>query len=144
MFERILLAVGGGQESTEPARLAGRLCHELGARLTIATVYRPVSMAYGEPDYSEHLLPRLREADETLERAAALARAEGLAAEPDLERLEGEADERIVELVRERGLELVVMGTHRRGRVGAALLGSVSGAVAAKAGVPVMVVPETQ
>jgi nucleotide-binding universal stress UspA family protein len=34
------------------------------------------------------------------------------------------------------------MGTHRHGRIGAALLGSVSAGVAARAGRPVLVVPE--
>jgi nucleotide-binding universal stress UspA family protein len=141
MFERILLAVGG-QEASEPARLAGRLCRELGARLTIVTVHRSVSSVYGEPDYSDHLIPRLREADEALERAVELIRAEGLASEPELERLEGEAADRIVELAHDRGFDLIVMGTRRRGRIGAALMGSVSQSVAARSGVPVLVVPE--
>ena len=62
--------------------------------------------------------------------------------EPELESLEGDPAERIAGLAHDGGFDLVVMGTHRRGRLGAALLGSVSGDVAARAGVPVMVVPE--
>ncbi len=66
----------------------------------------------GEPAYSESLLPRPAESQSVLEQA------------------------------RDGGFGLVVMGTHRHGRIGAALLGSVSAGVAARAGRPVLVVPE--
>ncbi|CAN5773127.1 hypothetical protein BH24CHL6_BH24CHL6_14290 [soil metagenome] len=69
--------------------------------------------------------------------------AEG-AAQPELSTLEGDPAERVSSLARDGGFGLVIMGTHRRGLLGAALLGSVSGGVAARAGVPVMVVPEQQ
>lgn len=141
MFERILLAVGG-PDATEPARLAGRLGSALGSRLTIVSVYPTTSSVLGEPNYSDHLVARIAEADEALARAQRITLDEGLPEPPELERLEGDPTERIVELARERAFDLIVMGTRRRGRVGAALLGSVSHGVAARAGVPVLVVPE--
>lgn len=60
----------------------------------------------------------------------------------ELESLEGDPVERIVQLARDGGFGLVVMGTHRHGRIVAALLGSVSAGVTARAGRPVLVVPE--
>ena len=141
MFQSILLAVGGHDASLEPARVAAQLAARLGARVTVVSVYRQTSPALGEPYYEEALLPRQAEARRTVEEAARLLREEG-ASEPELETLEGDAAERIAAIARERDFELVIMGTHRRGRLGAALLGSVSSSVAARAGVPVMVVPE--
>jgi nucleotide-binding universal stress UspA family protein len=143
MFDKILLAVGGSDASLQPARVTGVLAKRLGAQVTIVSVYRHTSPALGDPYYSERSVPRMNEAQQTIEEAAALVRAEG-AADPELDALEGDPTERIANLARWGGFGLVVMGTHRRGRLGAALLGSVSGGVAARAGVPVMVVPEQQ
>jgi len=140
MFARILLAVGGPEASLEPARVAGQLAAALGSSLTVVSVYRQTPSALGDPYYSERLAPRLAQAQGTLQEAAEIIRQTG-AAEPELDPLEGEPAERISALVRERVFDLVVMGTHRRGRLGAALLGSVSSGVAARAGVPVLVVP---
>ena len=57
-----------------------------------------------------------------------------------MEWLAGQPAETIVETARAGDYDLVVVGTHGRGRLGAALLGSVSSAVAAHAGRPVLVV----
>ena len=141
MFDRILVAVGGHDTSLEPARAAGRLACLLGSELTIVSVHRPAPSVLGEPFYSESLIPRLQEAEATLEGARAAAVAEG-AFEPQVESLEGDPAGRIGNLARDGGFGLVVMGTRRRGRVEAALLGSVSAAVAAHSAVPVMIVPE--
>jgi nucleotide-binding universal stress UspA family protein len=141
MFDRILVAVGGHDASLEPARVAGRLACLLGSQLTIVSVHRPAPSVLGEPFYSESLIPRLEEADTMLDRARELATAEG-AFEPQVESLEGDPAVRIGSLARDGGFGLVVMGTRRRGRVEAALLGSVSAAVAAHSTAPVMIVPE--
>lgn len=141
MFEKILLAVGGSDASLAPARAAGSLAARLGAAIKIVSVYRHTSATLGDPYYTETLVPRVAEAQRTLDEAAELVRAEG-GGEAELDALEGDPAERIASVAREGGFDLVVMGTHRRGRLGVALLGSVSSSVAARAGVPVMVVPE--
>jgi nucleotide-binding universal stress UspA family protein len=140
MFGKILLAAGG-QEASEPARVAGRLCRELGARLTIISVYPHTIELLGEPTYGETLNKRLEEADDALAAASRVASAEG-AGQPDTDKLEGDPVERIVKVAHDGDFELIVMGTRRRGRIEAALLGSVSAGVAARAGVPVLIVPE--
>jgi nucleotide-binding universal stress UspA family protein len=141
MFDRILLAIGGDDPSFEPACVAGRLAAQLGARLSVVSVHRPASSVLGEPYYSGALIPRLTEATSALEQARSIVLAEG-APEPTIEALAGDPAERIADFARRGNFDLIVMGTHRRGRIGAALLGSVSAAVAARAGVPVLVVPE--
>lgn len=141
MFEKILLAVGGPDASLEPARVAARLAASSGAQLAIVSAFRSPSQVFGDPDYEDRLFPRLAEAESALRRARELAEAEGIY-EPEIETLEGPPADVIVSHAAAGGFDLIVMGTHRRGRFGAALLGSVSNAVAARAGRPVMVVPE--
>jgi nucleotide-binding universal stress UspA family protein len=53
--------------------------------------------------------------------------------------LDGHPGKRIVERVRDGGYDLVVMGSHGRSRLGAALLGSVSQQVVHHSPVPVLV-----
>ena len=52
----------------------------------------------------------------------------------------GSPADAIIEVAKDGGYDLIVMGTHGRGRLATALLGSVSNAVAARAGRPVLVV----
>lgn len=140
MYDRILLAVGGDDPSFEPARVAGRLAHLLGARLTITSVHRPTPQVLGEPYYTDSVHERLEETEAILAHARRVAEAEGARAE--VERLEGPTIERIVDHAREGGYGLIVIGTRRLGRLQSALLGSVSAGVAAHSPIPVLVVPE--
>jgi nucleotide-binding universal stress UspA family protein len=143
MFKKILLAVGGPDASLEPARVAARLAASSGAQLAIVSAFRSPSQVFGDPNYEDRLFPRLAEAESALRHARELAAAEGISG-PEIETLEGHPADVIVSHAEAGGFDLIVMGTHRRGRFGAALLGSVSNAVAARAGRPVMVVPEQQ
>lgn len=141
MFKKILAAVGGRDASLEPARVAARLAKDAGASLTYISVYREPSSVFGEPDYSDRLHPRLAEVEEMLAEAREAAAGEGIT-QADYETRSGDPAEVIIDTARDGGYDLVVMGTHRRGRIGVALLGSVSNAVAARSGRPVLVVPE--
>jgi nucleotide-binding universal stress UspA family protein len=141
MFNKILLAVGSDNPSWEHVHVAGRLAARPGVSLSIVSVRRPVSLNLGEPLYSETSIPRLEEADTVLSQAREAAIAEG-ADNPSVESLEGDPVARIAEFASHGEFDLIVIGTRQRGRLGAALLGSVSAGVAAHAGVPVLVVPE--
>ena len=141
MFKKILLAVGSDNPSWEHVHVAGRLAARFGAELTIVSVHKPVSLTLGEPLYSETAIPRLDEAQTLLEKARSIAMAEG-AFEPSTESIEGDPIERIATFASHGRFDLIVIGTRQRGRIGAALLGSVSSGVAAHARVPVLVVPE--
>jgi nucleotide-binding universal stress UspA family protein len=140
-FRSILVAVDGSDHAFDAVRVASRLAAALSAKLTLMTAYHAPSDSLGEPNYSRALGEALAEAQRILDDARNVALNAG-SPEPQVEWLAGQPVETIVETARAGDYDLVVVGTHGRGRIGAALLGSVSSAVAAHAGRPVMFVGE--
>lgn len=138
-FRSILVAVDGSDHARDAVRVAARLASALSAKLTLMTAYHAPSDALGEPNYSRALQDALADAQRIVEDARSVARNAG-GPEPEVEWLAGSPADTIVEAARAGDYDLVVVGTLGRGRLGTALLGSVSSAVAAKAGRPVMVV----
>jgi nucleotide-binding universal stress UspA family protein len=138
-FGNVLVAVDGSDHALDAVRVAARLAAALSAKITLMTAYHAPSDALGEPNYSRALGEALDEAQRILEEARRVALNAG-GPEPQVEWLAGQPADTIVETARAGDYDLVVVGTHGRGRLGAALLGSVSSAVAAHAGRPVLVV----
>lgn len=138
-FRRILVALDGSEHAFDAVRVAARLAAALSGQLTLMTAYHAPSDTLGEPNYSRALGEALGEAERILEEGRGVALNAG-GPEPKVEWLAGQPAETIVETARAGDYDLVVVGTHGRGRLGAALLGSVSSAVAAHAGRPVLVV----
>jgi nucleotide-binding universal stress UspA family protein len=139
VFTRILVAVDRSDHGRLAARVAAGLARALGARLTLLTVYAEPSSALGEPNYSRALNETLEEARGIIEHARQVVRQAG-GPEPETESLGGAPADTVVSVAHDGNYDLVVVGTRGRGRLGAALLGSVSSAVAARAGRPVLVV----
>jgi nucleotide-binding universal stress UspA family protein len=139
LFRNILVAVDGSDHAFDAARVAARLASALSARITLMTAYHAPSESLGEPNYSRALSEALEAAQGLLEDARRVTLNAG-GPQPQVEWLAGDPADTIVETAKAGGYDLVVMGTLGRGRLGAALLGSVSSAVAAKAGRPVLVV----
>jgi nucleotide-binding universal stress UspA family protein len=138
-FTNILAAVDGSDHALDAVRVAARLAAALSARLTLMTVYHAPSEALGEPNYSRALAEALEQAQRLLDEARRVAiQAGGL--EPQTEYLAGSPAETIVAVARDGGYDLLVLGTRGLGRLGTALLGSVSTTVVAHAGRPVLVV----
>jgi nucleotide-binding universal stress UspA family protein len=131
--------VDGSDHAFDAVRIAAHLATALSAQLTLMTVYHAPSDSLGEPNYSHALGQALGEAQRILEEAKSVAVNAG-GREPRVEWLAGTPAETIVETVRAGGYDLVVVGTHGRGRLGTALMGSVASAVTAHAGRPVLVV----
>lgn len=140
-FRSILVAVDGSDHAFDAVRVASRLAAALSAKLTLMTAYHAPSDSLGEPNYSRALGEALAEAQRILDDARNVALNAG-SPEPQVEWLAGQPVETIVETARAGDYDLVVVGTHGRGRIRTALLGSVSSAVAAHAGRPVMFVGE--
>ena len=138
-FTRILVAVDGGEHGQEAARVAARLARTTGGRLTLLHVYEAPSAALGEPNYSRALSEALGESKRIVEAARQTVLATG-GLEPETEWLGGAPGEVIVLAARDGGYDLVVVGSRGRGRLEAALLGSVSQHVVVQAGCPVLVV----
>jgi nucleotide-binding universal stress UspA family protein len=138
-FRNVLVAVDGSEHAFDAVRVAARLATALSAKVTLMTAYHAPSDALGEPNYSRALAEALREAQRVLEEARTVALNAG-GPEPQVEWLAGQPADTIVEAARSGGYDLVVVGTQGRGRLGTALLGSVSSAVAARAGRPVLIV----
>src|SRR5262245_33423885 len=128
-FRRILVPVDGSDHGFHAARTAAGLARSLGSSLTILTVYDAPSASLGEPNYSRALTEALDHARAVVEQACRAVRDAG-GPEPEVEWLAGSPAERIISVAQDGNYDLVVMGTHGRGRLTAALLGSVSNAVA--------------
>ena len=118
------MAVDGSDHAFDAVRVASRLAAALSAKLTLMTAYHAPSDALGEPNYSRALGEALAEAQRILEDARTVALNAG-SAEPQVEWLAGQPAETIVETARAGDYDHVVVGTQGRGRIGAALRGSV-------------------
>ena len=138
-FQKILVAVDGSDHAFDAVRVAARLAAALSARITLMTAYHAPADSLGEPNYSRALGEALEAAQQVLEDARRVTVNAG-GPEPQVEWLAGDPAETIVDTAKAGDYDLVVMGTLGRGRLSAALLGSVSCTVAAKAGRPVLLV----
>jgi nucleotide-binding universal stress UspA family protein len=141
MQNSIVCAVDGSQPSRSAAQVAARLARTLNLRLILAyaTEDRP-TFPYGDRPLKELQRRRaIAEGRELLENAAAELPVDA----PDLRVVFGTPVDALSAVCSEEGAELLVVGSRGRGVLSAAVLGSVSGALAATAPVPVLVVPPT-
>lgn len=144
VFSRILVALDGCRQSEEAVEIACRLASEVGAALTLAHVVLP-PINYSA---AEFVLPdrdlyhnRVALGQELLAKAKDRAKALAPSAAVDLLLWEGDPATEIVKAARQCHADLIVMGTHARGHIARAILGSVADAVTRHAGCPVLTVP---
>ncbi|MFL5841916.1 MAG: universal stress protein [Thermoleophilaceae bacterium] len=136
LYRNILVAVDGSDHSRAALEHAVALAQEQHARLTLMTVMPPVSAAAVAGN--AQVLPLQEECwSRTLE--------EAVAAVPDdvgLVRLfaRGKPAREIARQISEGDYDLVVMGTHGRGRIGDAVVGSVSREVLHRSKTPVLLI----
>jgi nucleotide-binding universal stress UspA family protein len=137
---KILLATDGSEEATLAAQTAADLSTRTGSELHVVHVGEIPPTDY--PDrygYRALYEPHEREARELLE--AQIEKMKGAGATVAQEHLRlGRADERIIVLAEELGVDLIAMGSRGLGGVRRALMGSVSDSVVRHAHCPVLIV----
>jgi nucleotide-binding universal stress UspA family protein len=132
-IKTILVATDFSPMSEHAVRFAGALARDYGARLVAVHVIRAV--------YAETAV-FLDDPDRSAAREALVAlRVPGV--EVDYRLIEGEPVSTIVQVAREIGADLLVMGTHGRGGLLRVLLGSVAAGVLREAPCPVMTIKAT-
>ena len=136
-MKRIVIAYDGSDGSREALVTGVELARGARAVVTLVYVRHAPAPLVGDPFYDRALSKELRRGRDVVEEARAYAADSGVAAETEL--LEGDAAERILELARLRGADLIVVGSRERGAIVEGLLGSVSQAIVHHADRPVLV-----
>jgi nucleotide-binding universal stress UspA family protein len=138
----LLCCVDNSDGARAAVRVAKTLASKLGLDLVLVHVEPPADL----PGVSAAAAGHERLVEEELERGTALvARLARETGAEDAERrvAVGPTAEAIIAICEEKRAELVVLGSHGRAGLRAAVLGSVSGKVAAAAPCPCLVVPPT-
>lgn len=148
MYTRIVVGIDGSELATKALRHALALARENKARLFAVTATEPpVLIAPGAEMMSINTGEIIEElekakassAQETLDEADALAKAEGVKLEKTHLPSTIAADA-ILGMADKQGADLIVMGSHGRRGLGRLLLGSQAAEVLARATIPVLVV----
>jgi nucleotide-binding universal stress UspA family protein len=141
MYDEILVPVDGSEPSLHAAEHAAELAARFDAPLHALYVVDadPSPLAVSRADVRETLREvgeqAAENAFETVERLA-----EDAGVDLETAVVEGAPAEQIVDYAGERGVDLVVMGTHGRSGLGKRLVGSVTERVVRNAPVPVLTV----
>jgi nucleotide-binding universal stress UspA family protein len=143
VFLNILVAVDGSEHGAAALRTAAQLAGEEHARLTVLTAVPAIPASV---QFSSAGVAALGDAAQLMGEVGARIRKQVDALPDDISVTSvvvgGHPANVILSRLREGRHDLLVMGTRGLGRVGSALLGSVSQAVLHKAQVPVLVVRE--
>jgi len=145
VFLNILVAVDGSEHGAAALRTAAQLAGEEHARLTVLTAVPAIPSSV---QFSSAGVAALGDAAQLMGEVGARIRKQVDALPDDISVtsivVAGHPAHVILARLRDGRHDLLVMGTRGLGRVGSALLGSVSQAVLHKAQVPVLVVREAE
>ena len=144
MYERILVPVDGSETSRRGLEEAIKISKALGGQLRLVHIVDDSALAMN-PEAGIAAAPLVEDfaegGKEILENARKLVDAQGISAEVVLhENFTGRIADLIVDEARKWGADLIVMGTHARGGIKHAVLGSDAEAVLHGADVPVLLV----
>lgn len=141
-MRKLLVATDGSDAAVRALEFAARQAASVpGTRLHVLYVRSPLRV-YGEIEVyasEEHLRALATEEAEAILDAARrhlVGKAPGI----EVEQVEGDPGETIVRRATEIGCESIVMGTHGRGRLASAVMGSVAQRVVHLSAVPVTLV----
>jgi len=146
MYRHILIPTDGSELAQRAVRHGLGLAKALGAKVTAATVEasfnvyavpssRDLQMSGAFAEYAEHTKAH---ASKILSSVAEAARADGVTCETaQLE--DDHPHEAIIAAAKQRGCDLIVMGSHGRSGIAAVVLGSVTNKVLTHTSIPVLV-----
>jgi nucleotide-binding universal stress UspA family protein len=143
LFKKIVVPVDGSEPSDAAVALAVRLARDQESRLLFVHVSDAAKIAalVSAPavgiDASFALDAERNAGEDALRRAGAAALAGAVPSESILE--DGGSVDSIVEIAKRQGADLIVIGSHGRGGIARALLGSVAEGVLRHCDIPVLV-----
>ena len=138
--KRMLVATDGSPGANAAVDAAIDFAGQTGSLLTVVCI-RQLPEHLGTPLYERAVSNELRQGRAVIENAAVRARRAGVEVESEI--LTGQPAEEIVRLATSRDVDLIVVGSHGRGRVATAFLGSVASQIVHTADRPVLVVKES-
>lgn len=142
-MQHIIAAIDFSEVSHDVVELAANLAETYGTPLSLVHAAAPdpafVGYEAGPQSVRDARARKLRKEHQELHRIADELRARGLHVTPLL--VQGPTIEKLLEEIRNLKADLLVMGSHGRGALLSALLGSVSAGVLRHAPCPVLVVP---
>jgi nucleotide-binding universal stress UspA family protein len=143
MFKHILVALDGSECSHKALGMAVQLAKEQGARCTVCTVVDVIraaaSMTYATGDLVSEWIATLNSDAKRIESdATAKYKDSGLAIETVV--LEGYPPSALLDTAKDKGADLIVMGSHGRTGLKKLWLGSVAESVVQEATIQVLIV----
>lgn len=147
MFKNILLATDGSPASARAAQLAVELARTGDARLTALYVIDPYPyLGVGEANplgFQAYMSAAYDHASQAHVKVAELCAKEGKRVDLQWRRAEDmHASDGILQVAKEEGCDLIVVGSHGRTGLGRILLGSIAAQVVSRSEVPVLVARE--
>jgi nucleotide-binding universal stress UspA family protein len=144
MFKHILLATDGSAASEHAAQIAVGMARAHGARLTALYVVDPYPyLGIGESNplgFQSYMAAAHKHAAQAHEKVAALCSQGGAPVVLQARTSEDlTASEGVVQMARDEGADLIVMGSHGRTGLARLMVGSVAAKVLATSPVPVLI-----
>ena len=140
-FQRILIALDDSQQAEWALDTGIELAEALHAHVLLVHVVNPTVAYVGAGELlASDVLAEMRERGEELLLRARMRAGESVPKECAM--LEGSAAREIIGAAEEWDCDLIVMGTHGRGRVASFLMGSTTQEVIREARCPVLAIPD--
>lgn len=138
MFERILLAVDGSENSLRAAQEAGDLARAMKSDVRILVAFGSIPSYLGEPNLERVIEAHMKESQSIVQKAQdALGKIPG---EVHTEIIEGSPAEAIINVAKTRSSTVIVMGSRGLSSIAELVLGSTSHKVVSHAPCPVLIV----
>jgi nucleotide-binding universal stress UspA family protein len=143
MYDNILIPVDGSEVSNLAAEQGFLLASKLGSKVTLLYALDIAVLAIPDPEAAIANVEVMREAfREHADKLMAALKQKALAhgVQPETMVKEGDVHDEIISVAKEKGMDLIVMGTHGRRGLNRLLLGSAAESVARRAHCAVLLI----